>query len=176
MRIVIINGAGGSGKDTCVELIKSYVRNQYEVKNLSTITKVKEIACDMGWNYEKDDRGRAFLADLKRVWKTYNNGPFKEITRQIGELNLFEEITGKECLIFIHCREREEINEFKEWCENRGIDCQTLFIKRDGIQRFYNSADSNVEFYNYDYTIINDGSIEVLEKKCQKWIENKLWK
>lgn len=174
MRVIIINGAGGSGKDTCVEIFNSYLRNRYEVKNLSTINCVKKIARDMGWNFKKDERGRAFLADLKRTWKQYNNGPFKNITKEISHLILFEETTGKECLVFIHCREREEINEFKEWFGNRKIECQTLLVKRDGIKKFCNSADLNTDNYKYDYIIENNGSIEDLEVECHKYISERL--
>ena len=52
-RIVIINGSGGVGKDTFVELCGKFV----EVKNISSVDKVKEAARILvNWNGEKDGR------------------------------------------------------------------------------------------------------------------------
>ena len=43
MKVVLINGSGGSGKDTLVNLITTYLRFEFEIRNISTIDKVKKI-------------------------------------------------------------------------------------------------------------------------------------
>ena len=45
-RIVIINGKGGVGKDTLCDVIAK----KYIVKNVSSITPIKEIAASAGYN------------------------------------------------------------------------------------------------------------------------------
>jgi len=171
MKVVIINGAGGAGKDTFVTLLRTYCMDKYEIKNLSTITSVKEIATTMGWKGEKDNAGRAFLADLKRAWKSYNNGPVKEVMKDIANINLYEEICDKECIVFIHCREQLEIKEFVELFKKRKIIVRTLLIKRDGIEKFFNSADLNTDTGKYDYTIWNNGTIEELSIKSEEFLK-----
>ncbi len=44
-QIIIINGTGGSGKDTFVEFCSKYG----SIMNFSSIDKVKEIATLIGW-------------------------------------------------------------------------------------------------------------------------------
>ena len=44
-KIIVINGTGGSGKDTFVEYVSKYAK----VYNFSSVDKVKEIAKLIGW-------------------------------------------------------------------------------------------------------------------------------
>ena len=59
--IIVINGTGGSGKDTFVEYVSKYAK----VYNFSSVDKVKEIAKLIGWTGTKTDKDRKFLSDLK---------------------------------------------------------------------------------------------------------------
>ena len=71
-RIVIINGVGGSGKDTFVELCAKHAN----VINISSVDKVKEAAKVLvGWNGEKDEKSRKLLVDLKKISIEYNDYP-----------------------------------------------------------------------------------------------------
>ena len=79
MKVILINGSGGSGKDTVIELTRTYFWDKYLVINTSTVDKVKLIASHMGWDGEKDERGRQFLADLKNAWTNYNNGANEDV-------------------------------------------------------------------------------------------------
>ena len=60
--IIVINGTGGSGKDTFVEYVSKYAK----VYNFSSVDKVKEIAKLIGWTGTKTDKDRKFLSDLKK--------------------------------------------------------------------------------------------------------------
>ena len=58
--VVIINGKGGVGKDTLCEV----VAKKYSVRNVSSITPIKEIAKIGGWQGEKGNKdkiGRAHV-------------------------------------------------------------------------------------------------------------------
>lgn len=48
-KIIVINGTGGSGKDTFVEYVSKYAK----VYNFSSVDKVKEIAKLIGWTGTK---------------------------------------------------------------------------------------------------------------------------
>ena len=58
--VVIINGAGGTGKDTLCEITSRH----YKTRTISAVDRVKEIALFGGWNGVKDDRGRKLLSDI----------------------------------------------------------------------------------------------------------------
>ena len=182
MKVILINGSGGSGKDTVVELVTSYLRDKYDVKNTSTIDEVKNIARLMGWNYEKDERGRQFLADLKDAWTKYNNGANMKIYRDIIDWNAYEELMPKEYVMFVHVREPESIQWFVDMLSTCNIFVCTLIVKRAGIEEFFNDADRNVENFEYDITLINGSDLENLEVICEdlaeiidNWALDKKW-
>ena len=69
--VIVINGAGGVGKDTLCE----FAEKHFKVMNISSITPIKEIAKMCGWNGEKTDKARKFLSDLKALSIEYNDFP-----------------------------------------------------------------------------------------------------
>lgn len=182
MKVILINGSGDSGKDTVVELTTTYLRDKYQVRNTSTIDEVKNIAKTMGWNYEKDEKGRQFLADLKDAWTKYNNGANMKIFVDILEWDGYEAILPKEIVLFVHVREPESIQWFINQLKDYNISVCSLIVKRENITEFFNNADQNVEKFDYDITLINHGTLEDLEIICEdlaeiidKWALDKKW-
>ena len=144
--IIIINGTGGSGKDTFVQYVNYYA----QVYNFSSVAKVKEIAQIIGWDgISKTEKDRKFLSDLKKLTTVYNDMSFKEIEKNITEFknNL------KANIMFIHIREIEEIQRLVDLYP----EIKTLLVKRVGQENIMsNVSDANVDNYNYDYIIYND--------------------
>jgi hypothetical protein len=171
MKVILINGQGGSGKDTVVELVSSHLKNKYFIKNMSTIDEIKIIARSMGWNNQKDEKGRQFLADLKQAWTNYNNGANEEVLKTLYEYNTYESFPPKDFVIFVHCREPEAITWFKEKLEEHKISVCTLIVKRENITEFFNDADQNVAKFDYDITLVNHGNLEDLEIICEDLAE-----
>lgn len=162
MRVVIINGRGGSGKDTVCSICRELVGDK--CGSLSTITLVKDWAEMMflvsgkyGWNGEKDVKGRRLLAQLKDAWQEYDEGPRKDV---VDQTRWFGKIWGDEGLIFIHSREPQDILELKEALKE--FNPITLLVSRPGIGDHGNHADDNVECFGYDYEIANIGSLDDL--------------
>ena len=63
IEIIIINGTGGVGKDTFVELCKEYALKlpyMVNIYNYSTITPIKQIAYGIGWAGTKTEKDRKF--------------------------------------------------------------------------------------------------------------------
>lgn len=143
-KYVIINGYPSSGKDATVKQCGILRDN---VTNMSTVDFVKHVAKTCGWDGKKDDRGRKFLSDLKDAMTRYDDIPLKNIVENVKMLD--------NCIIFIHCREPDEIRKLKEL-----LGATTLFIKNDNIKNLNtNHADAEVENYQYDYTLDNSGSL-----------------
>lgn len=162
-RIVIINGSGGVGKDTFVELCGKFV----EVKNISSVDKVKEAARILvNWNGEKDDKTRKLLVDLKQLSIDYNDYPMTYIKQEADSFFGNE----KQKIMFIHIREISEIEKIKKMLQAR-----TLLITSSRVEKIVtNNSDANVEQYEYDTYISNDGTLDELKEKAKQfvWMEN----
>lgn len=152
--VIVINGAGGVGKDTLCEIASGH----FKVYNVSSITPIKEIAKLCGWNGEKDDKSRKFLADLKQLSIEYNNYPTK------WAKNKYDEFLSSDFeIMFVHIREPEEIKKFVD--ETCGVAKTLLVRAQTRLNRgaYGNYADDSVENYCYDYYYNNDGSVEDAE-------------
>ena len=152
--VLVINGQGGVGKDALCDIAKKH----FKVRNISSITPIKEIAKMCGWDGTKDDRSRKFLADLKQLSVEYNDYPTLWALEQYKEF-----LTTDEEIMFVHIREPEEIRKFVDKTEG---EAKTLLVRAgDRIKRgaFGNSADDLVENYNYDLYFMNDKTLEEAE-------------
>ena len=157
--IIIINGTGGAGKDTFVSFC-SEIRG---VLNVSTVDKVKEAAKVLvGWNGEKDEISRKLLVDLKQLSIAYNDAPTKYIC------NMAEKFKDSDNnLMFVHIREANEIEKAKQL-----LNAKTLLITNPRVKLITsNDSDGKVNEYNYDYYIVNDGTLDDLKNKASKFVE-----
>ena len=161
--VIVINGQGGVGKDALCEIAERY----FKVRNISSITPIKEIAKMCGWDGKKDDRSRKFLADLKQLSVEYNDYPTLWAMKQYEEFLL-----GDEEVMFVHIREPEEIKKFVDKTEGRA---KTLLVRAgDRINRaaFGNAADDLVENYEYDLYFMNDKTLTEAEEWFVKLISD----
>ena len=70
----------------------------------------------------------------------------------------------KSGFVFIHCREPKEIERLKTGFK---FPTHTLLIRRAGQKIYGNHSDDDVENYEYDYTVVNNGTLEDLAR-CAK--------
>lgn len=163
-QIFIINGSGGSGKDTFVSLVRECMergigRNDL-VDNFSSVDKVKEIARMIGWDGKKTEKDRKFLSDLKLLCTEYNNMPFKNMQEKVEEFK-----NNNAEFLFLHIREPEEIEKAK-----KAFNAETILIIRDNIKQITsNMADKNVRDYDYDIVIYNNGTLDEFKSKATKF-------
>lgn len=164
--IVIINGAGGVGKDT----LCNAARARWRASNISSIDPIKNAATMLGWTrFEKDDVSRRFLSDLKRLSIAYNDYPSEYIYKEI--MSFYQ---GSDEILFVHIREPEEIAKLVQELEELRSECPdqipkdatksiytTLLVRRDlGKESYGNDSDDNVENYDYDCYFDNNAPIE----------------
>lgn len=168
-RVVIINGKGGVGKDTLCDIISK----KYAVKNVSSITPIKEIAQIGGWKGGKENKDRKFLADLKKLFIDYNDLPFLYLKKEMESFLL-----NKDDILFIHIREIEEINRFLQYATEKEVVCKTLLITREEEKNkiYGNCADDMVEQYNYDIVYENNMTLEQTEEDFMKFFEKNVLK
>lgn len=163
MKIMVINGAPCSGKDTFVSLCQKHL---IWCGNFSTVDFVKEVARKCGWNGTKTPENRKFLSDLKDLLTEWGDIPYKKVFVEVQRLGYDATRFGfdeDEAVCFIHCREPQEIQKFVD-----RLNAKTLLIRRPAVEsnEQSNHADAQVFNYNYDYTITNDGTLADLEQKA----------
>lgn len=181
--IIIINGKGGCGKDTLV----SVAAKEFNAWNKSAIDPIKKIASLYGYKEEeKTDKARKFLSDLKKCFVEWNDLPMRYLKEKLVE---FRE-DGYSDLMFIHIREPEEIDKFKEMIMKESASpsdpvvfdnifkVHTLLIKRDDTdeKRYGNDSDDNVENYNYDFTFVNNRPISASKYAFLLFLEEEVLK
>ena len=138
--VVVINGAGGVGKDT----LCNFVAEKYRVRNISSVDPIKELARMAGWEGEKTDRARKMLSDLKRLFTEYNDLPLRYIREQYEQF-----LNSDEQVMFVHIREPEEIERF---VKTNPEHIRTLLITNSSRETavYGNVSDDNVALYQYD--------------------------
>lgn len=151
MKIIVINGTPGAGKDLFVKFAQW---NFDEIYNISTVDYVKSIASQTGWNGIKDERGRKYLSDLKDVMTEYDDIPFKKVVEHMNKI-LYRyyqwDMLTDNLFFFVHCREPEEI---QKWVDR--YNAKTLLIRRPAVEVAHdNHADSNVFDFSYDFCYYN---------------------
>lgn len=160
--IFIINGSGGCGKDTFVELFAKHY-GEGKVWNYSSVDKVKRIAKEIGWTGTKTEKDRKFLSDLKLLTTEYNDMPMEDLKEKVKEFR-----SSQAEILFLHIREPEEIEKAQ-----KEFYAETILIRRDWIPQITsNMADANVFNYNYDITIYNNGTLEDYNKIVNKFVKD----
>lgn len=166
-QVFIINGSGGVGKDTFVNLVTEYFNSRYKYKtiNFSSVYEIKRIAKIIGWDgVSKTEKDRKFLSDLKSLCTEYNDMPFKSMCKMMDEFNKSKYYQ----MLFLHIREPEEIERAK-----KEFNAKTILVKRNPIEHITsNKSDEKVYDYTYDIMVNNDGKIKDLELKVIEFVED----
>ena len=160
-QVFIINGSGGVGKDTFVQMVME--NSSLPVMNFSSVDKVKEIATIIGWDGGKSEKDRKFLSDLKLLCTEYNNLPFNSMREKVDEFN-----NNFATILFLHIREPKEIEIAK-----KAFNAKTILIRRNSVKQITsNMADGNVFNYSYDIEIDNDGTLFDLNMKTIDFVQD----
>ena len=162
--LIIINGRGGVGKDTLCE----FAARNYRVRNVSSITPIKEIAAANGWKGEKTPKARKFLADLKDAFTQYNDLPTSYLLRQYQEF-----LAGNEQIMFAHIREGREIDKLKQQVSGPVI---TLLVQSScrQLKNWGNTSDDQVDQYPYDQIYDNSKPLKAAEEDFLAFLKNVL--
>ena len=175
MKVVIINGAPGAGKDAFVAMCKD-VLGGHLVCNISTVDFVKEVATFCGWDGTKTPENRKFLSDLKRILTEWNETPLKKVCEEVEcwrDIWFGSGDYGK-AVVFIHCREPKEIDKLVY--QFNQYEPVTLMVRRSAAEcvEQINNSDKSVYYYDYDYTVHNNGTLSELRYEAVKFLRDYL--
>jgi hypothetical protein len=173
MKILVINGYPRSGKDTFAEYLSEFWKATCCIE--STVSIPKDIAKTyFNWNGEKTPKMREFLSKQKILLDSYFDLTGATIDSALNKINIMSQRAKEpymcEPLLILHCREPEKIKEIQERYDN----VTTLFImrdkaKHDALEQQTNSADLNVENFEYDIYVGNNESLSRL-KESARWV------
>ena len=151
--ILVLNGVGTSGKGVFADYINKYISTcKYSIVDLT-----KEAAKIFGWEGSKSEKDRKFLSDLMDLATAYNDSPYKDVCNMISD---FKEDRIDTDIMIIDMRDPKDIARAVE-----DFNAKTLLIRNPNVPEIKsNHADANVENYEYDYIIENDGTLDQLEK------------
>ena len=166
MKVIIINGAAGSGKDTFANMCIN--NNNGAGVIISMADAAKSIAQFCGWNGEKTPKNRKFLSNLKDLIDEWGDMSFKFVEKSISSLFKDGRKNSDGWLIFIMSREPNDIKRLKE-----RFNAHTIYISNYKAEQVCatNHADANVKCFSYDEYIDNNGSLEELNLESKNFIE-----
>lgn len=159
-QIIVINGQGGVGKDTFINILN---KKGLKITNVSSVDGVKELARMVGWSGAKEDKDRKFLSDLKILTTNYCGFSENYLVKKAKEF-----LESDNDLMFVHIREPFCIQEFL----NKFTTAKTLLIKRKDIYNYGNMADDGVFDFNYDYVVENYGALDELEVIATQFVND----
>lgn len=175
MKVFVINGYPKSGKDQFVQYCKESCGNNYIIINLVTSTPAKEALKCLGWDgKEKTPEIRLYLYEFMRVAEEFD-GIFDWVKRSVDwYVSWFENNPrlrdSKEVIAFIHSREPYNIIRYQA-----EFDAKTILLINPKVESAGNNpSDKDVENFDYDYYIYNDGDLEDLRETAREFMEGEV--
>lgn len=165
VKVVVINGNGGVGKDKFIELCQElYCNSKYNISinQISTVDYVKYVATICGWSGSKTSKDRKLLSDLKDLMEEWDNIPNKKVEEYIEHLSDYDEPQ----ILFIHAREPHNILYYKS-----KYNAITILVTNPRVEQVTsNHADMGVYDFAYDYIIDNSGDLEQLKESAKTFM------
>ena len=162
MKIIILNGYPQSGKDSFCCCCNNFAK----IRVISTVTPIKILLEKLGWNGEKTPQVRKLLSDLKDFTTHTIDLSFNYVNLEVEKCN-----NDNYEIVAIMSREPDEIARFVEYFSNY-FDVCTVFISRNDHEKQLNcDSDKNVEQYNYDFYIDNNGTITDLKNTAENFLK-----
>lgn len=158
--VFIVNGKPRAGKDTFAMILNRYMN----VYKYSAVTKVKEIATLCGWDGQKEERDRKFLHELKMLTSEYSDMAYQDV---VNEIKKYRNGEIEADVFIVDVREPEEIERLA-----KEVGAITVFIENNNVPAITsNAADANVENYEYDFVVPNNGTMNDFEEEIKLFME-----
>ncbi len=161
-KVYILNGYGTVGKGEFAKAISKYISTY----KYSSIDLVKEMFEVVGVSKDnKTEKKRRLWSDGKDLLTEYDDIPFKDITSIVTD---FKNNNIETEVLLIDIREPEEIARAVET-----FGAETILIDNPNVGKIEsNHADANVNNYEYDYIIENDGTLEQLDAMAKLFVRD----
>ncbi len=149
------------------DVFSNAIENYIPTLKYSIVDLPKEAAKVLGWDGGKTEKDRRFLSDIMDLSTDYNDAPFKDVLSLVTDFKNNKDYTKYKVLI-IDMRAPRDITRAVET-----FGAETILLRNPNVDNIdSNHADRDVENYEYDYIIENDGTLEQLEKVAKIFVHD----
>ena len=160
-KVIIINGSGGVGKNTFVDLVAKYIPAAF----YDSVKVVKDMATLAGWSGSKTEEDRKFLSDIRDLTTNYNDLSYNKVKESIVSFYKYDRCNS---VLFINMRDQKDTDRVM-----KELGALTLLIRNSNVKKVNsNHADADVEKRDYDFIIENNGTLQELDKKAYSFVES----
>jgi hypothetical protein len=170
--VAIINGSGTHGKDEFIKMVIKQRQAKINIYNYSTIDRAKEVAVLLGCPMnDKTEAARNLWSGIKDLAIAYNNGPVKEAVKYVYGAGTFT-LEDEKSIVFIHCREKEEIEKLKVALEKMVDQVITVLVIRPDqpIPKCEKDSTDKILETFYNFTVENR-SLTALEDAARSFLD-----
>lgn len=178
MKIILISGKAGSGKDTAAEIMQRILEEEYGKRTLITHfgDPVKFVAERFfGWNGKKDEAGRSLLQWIGEKGREYYTGLWADYIAE--PISIFAE--KWDYVLIPDTRYRSEIaamtpsaaDAWKTKAITVRMECQSPRREMTEEQKKHIS-EVDLDDYHFDWYINNDGNYAELETNVRILLRN----
>ena len=154
MKILLLTGRAGSGKDTFCDLA---MRSGVNVARHAFADSLKRLAFNAGWDGVKDEKGRRLLIDLGNSIRSYNVNFFADcVASKIEDVHARYPNSDRIIHVVTDFRFANEAFVLEQLFGN----CvKTVRIVRDGLDAIDDVSEYGLDDYACDLTVLNNGSM-----------------
>lgn len=170
MKVIIISGKAGSGKDTVASILKNKLVGRTILLSYAHYLKMyaKNI---INWNGEEETKPRTFLQELGDIVKDMDHNFL--INRVIEDIEVYKHYFDN--IIICDARFKDEIEIIKQKYNAIVIRVNGDYNNLTTIQRHHNTETALDNYHNYDFIINNDSDLYSLDKKVNNILEELKW-
>lgn len=172
MKVICISAKARSGKDTVAEMMREALEDNGKSVLITHYADLVKYTAEtfFNWNGEKDEHGRGLMQYIGTDVVRKKN-PDYWVNFIISILDLFGD--SWDYVLIPDCRFR---NEYEALIKH-GFDTKIIRVERPNFvspltkEQQNHPSETSMDGYDFDYTIINDGSLSDLRKKVDKLVE-----
>ena len=167
--VIAVSGKAFSGKDTFYELAQSLTEELYQEYNLPVrITRfafgdaVKEAATYLGWDGEKDERGRDGLIWVGNGAREHFN-PSIWIDKVLEKMDAVDSFSGVNIFIVTDCRYPDEVDSLRDYAGEFNFSSVRIIGKNNPVaeimteEQLNSASETALDSYNkFEFDFIND--------------------
>lgn len=148
--VILIAGKIGAGKTTVANFMQQSIPTNYSSMVSSFALGIKTIAQHIGWNSEKDGKGRQLLQQLENIGREYNKNTWVKLT-----MDVVSRMTNPITLDFLFIDDWRFPNEYKWFADRADIyGVYRVRVHRENEKDISEMSLPN-NFEHYDYNIVN---------------------